>query len=261
MTPENTAENTVVLMYHELRRQGRALCDESPGYTRYVVSEAGFGAQLARLKSLEKPGKTLSDALESGGIALTFDDGCESDLLVAAPLLKAAGFGATFYLVSNWVGKAGFLSAAQVRELAENGFEIGSHGQNHAFLSDLPDEKLRAELGDSRKHLQDLTGREIAHFSCPGGRFDARVAGFAREIGYASVATSRAGSNAFGADLFRLNRMAIFQNTSPADFDLACRGQLSARDRAKGAVLGAAKKLLGNGAYQKMRGAALKTSE
>lgn len=246
-----------LLMYHELSRAGRELCDSSPGYTRYVVDESTFEAHLASLQAVGTSGESVSGALESSGLALTFDDGCETDLLIAAPLLERFGFGATFYLVSGWIGRRGFLSEKQVAELAGAGFEIGSHGVRHAFLSELSDQKLRAELRDSKTHLEQLSGREIAHLSCPGGRFDARVATMARELGYASVATSRAGRNAANGDRFRLNRMAITCNTTPGDFERACRGEQSPRDRMRGVVFGAAKAVLGNGAYQKMRGAAL----
>ncbi len=251
------SQSATLLMYHELARAGRPLCDESPGYTRYVVPEARFAAHLARLKSLGMPGSSVSQALQNGGVALTFDDGCETDWLIAAPLLQAADFGATFYIVAGWIGRAGFLGEKPLVELADAGFEIGSHGQSHAFLSDLSDEALRAEMRDSKTKLEQITGREIAHFSCPGGRFDARVASVGRELGYASVATSRAGINLPEADRFRLARMAIQQSTSMSDFERACRGELSGRDRVRGTVLRMAKAVLGNGAYQKMRGAAL----
>ncbi len=250
----------VFLMYHELARAGRPLCDDAPGYTRYVVSEATFADHLARLNAFCAGGKSVSRALEQGGVAVTFDDGCETDLLIAAPLLRAAGCGATFFLVSDWVGRPGFLSAAQIRQLIETGFEIGSHGQSHAFLSDLPDAEVRAELRNSKRKLEDISGEKIAHFSCPGGRFDARVALIARELGYASVSTSRSGKNGPHADRFSLARMAITTATNNAAFERACRGELGARDKVRGAVLGAAKSVLGNGAYQKMRGAALEKS-
>lgn len=252
-------KTATVLMYHEIERQGRDLCDQSAGYKRYVVGESTFAAHLSHLET-RGGGASVAQGLQSGGIALTFDDGCASDLEIAAPLLSAAGFGATFYIVAGWIGRAGFLDKKQLLELADAGFEIGSHGQTHAFLSDLSDAALRAEMHDSKTALEQLTGREIAHFSCPGGRFDARVAHVARELGYASVATSRAGTNSPGADPFRLARMAVVNTTSLGDFERMCRGQISARDKVCGAVLGAAKRVLGNGAYQKLRGAALEKS-
>jgi hypothetical protein len=60
-----------------------------------------------------------------------------------------------------------------------------------------------------------------------------------------------------GAERFELGRMAVLSSTTPSDFERLCRGRLSGREKMRGAVLGMAKSVLGNGTYQKMRGAAL----
>ena len=38
-------------------------------------------------------------------MTITFDDGCETDLLVAAPILRQAGFNATFFITWGRLGK------------------------------------------------------------------------------------------------------------------------------------------------------------
>ena len=70
-------------------------------------------------------------------VVITFDDGTETDLIAAAPILKEAKFNATFYVTAGHVGKAGYMSSAQVRELQAHGFEIGCHSMTHAYLDDL----------------------------------------------------------------------------------------------------------------------------
>lgn len=255
------AQDVAFLMYHELQRAGRPLCDNDPGYTRYVVTETTFQSHLARLKSTGSRGLSVSQALQGEvGVAITFDDGAESDLLLAAPALQAAGCGATFFIVAGWLGRQGFLSQEQLLELSEQGFEIGSHGMTHAFLSDLGDAELRAEIAESKAKLEAIIGCSVVHLSCPGGRWDARVAKIAREVGYQSVSTSRLGTNAPEADRFRLSRMAVTCDTNLHQFDRLCRGELSPREKARSVVLGVAKSLLGNGAYQRARGAVLNKS-
>lgn len=248
----------VLLMYHELERAGRPLCDSTPGYVRYVVKETDFQAHLAQLSASGCRGINVSQALEgAAGVTLTFDDGPESDLVIAAPALRAAGFGATFYVVAGWIGRPGFLKPEQLRELAGDGLEIGSHGMSHAFMSDLSDQELRRELGESKARLEEMVQQPVVHFSCPGGRWDERVANIAAELGYQSVATSRLGVGHAEKDRYKLPRMAITQDTTLADFERLSRGELSGRDRARQQVLTVAKSLLGNGIYQKARGALL----
>jgi peptidoglycan/xylan/chitin deacetylase (PgdA/CDA1 family) len=275
----------VFLMYHELEAAGRTLCEPEPGYARYVVAAEDFRRQVSQLRSAGVRGLSVSEALresderaeamtnangdgstkKAGGtdgdvwprVVFTFDDGCETDLLFAAPTLKEAGFGATFYVTVAHLGRRGYLSEGQLRELADCGFEVGSHSLTHSYLHDLPDGRVRAEVSESKERLEQLTGRSVRHFSCPGGRWDARVARFAREAGYESLVTSRVGINARGADRFRLSRVAVMRGTSDGEFARVCGGEGLGALRARGAVLDVAKRVLGNSMYEKLRSTVL----
>jgi peptidoglycan/xylan/chitin deacetylase (PgdA/CDA1 family) len=248
-------------MYHEIEQPGRPTCRREPGYLRYVVSEANFRTQLDHLRAGGYRGLSVGAAMTGPpagqrAVAITFDDGCETDLLVAAPRLQERGFGATFYVVAGFVDRSGFLTGPQVRQLAELGFEIGCHSMTHPYLTDLDDGRLRVELVEAKDRLEQMTGRPVAHFSCPGGRWDERVARLARESGYASVATSRVGANGLADDRYRLARVAVQRGTGLADFDGVCRGRLWRRRLTEG-VLASAKKFTGNVLYEKFRTAVL----
>jgi len=253
-------DSRVYLMYHEIEVSGRALCQSEPGYVRYIVTEADFRNQIDKLKENAWLGMSVTQALtapSNPGVGLTFDDGCETDLLIAAPLLKEAGFGATFYITAGFLGRRGYLSRPQVRDLSDLGFDIGCHSMTHPYLSDLPTTALPAEMAVPKTQLEEITGREVANFSCPGGRFDARVIRFAREAGYRSLATSRAIENNRQTDPFALGRVAIMRDTEIAQFWRTCRGQGLWRTRWKDRTRATAKTLLGNSIYDKMRGAVL----
>src|SRR3954469_20605087 len=102
-----TNQRTTFLMYHEIEAAGRALCDAEPGYVRYVVSQAAFRNQLRQLRADGYGGLSVGQWLagnQAGPAAvITFDDGCETDALIAAPLLAEAGFKATFYVIAGRV--------------------------------------------------------------------------------------------------------------------------------------------------------------
>src|SRR5258708_11065666 len=143
-------------------------------------------------------GISVSEALTggaAGGIAITFDDGCETDLSVAAPILHKLNFGATFYITVGFLGRPGYLTANQVRELIDAGFEIGCHSMTHPYLTDLDDLQLHREIIDAKSRLEEIVGRPVHHFSCPGGRWSPVVSTMARRGGYRSVATSRIAVN------------------------------------------------------------------
>ncbi|HLI29818.1 MAG TPA: polysaccharide deacetylase family protein [Terriglobia bacterium] len=248
----------VYLMYHELERAGRTLCSPSPGYVRYVVREADFRRQVQRLAASGIRGVSVSDDLVcvrdgAARVAITFDDGCETDYLVAAPILKEMGLGATFYVVAGFLGRRGYLTADQLRALSLEGFEVGCHSMTHAYLTELDARGLQEEIVASKDMLEQILGRRVEHFSCPGGRWNAAVSDYCRRAGYRSVATSRIGINRSDSDAFNLARIAVQRETEPAGFDLLCRGEGLWLPRAKQALLDGAKKIVGNSAYERLR--------
>src|SRR5215475_3589529 len=172
------ANGIAVLMYHELSVPGRPLCQSDAGYRRYIVPAATFRIQLAHLKSSGFAGVCVGDALNrvlARQVALTFDDGCETDLRFAAPVLHQFGFRATFYITVGFLGRSGYMTASQVRELGGAGFEIGCHSMTHPYLTELDGAGLQQEITGAKEKLEQVLGRAVEHFSCPGGRFDERV--------------------------------------------------------------------------------------
>ena len=251
-----------MLMYHELADKGRPLCRPDEGYRRYCVEASTFGDHLGWLASNGLRGASVSQAMDASGagrgVAITFDDGCETDLIAAAPRLAEAGFGATFFVVSGWVGRAGFLAKSQLRELHALGFEIGAHSRSHAYLPDLPARAMREEIEGSKAELEDLVGERVDHFSCPGGRWSPAVADVAREAGFRSVSTSRLGLVTASSDPFSLPRTAILDGMTMVDFSRICRGQGLWTRQARSQVLAAFKRVLGNSLYERARSAALR---
>jgi peptidoglycan/xylan/chitin deacetylase (PgdA/CDA1 family) len=250
----------IYLMYHELEIQGRGLCSSEPGYERYVLLESEFREQIEFLKAKGCRGLSVGQALtfpegsnSSGNICITFDDGSETDLLAAAPILQQAGFGATFHITVGWLGKPGHLSASQLNELSAQGFEIGCHSMTHPMLTDLDEAGLQREIADAKSQLEQIVGKPVEHFSCPGGRYDDRVVTIARAAGYRTVATSRIHANSPDTDVFALGRVAILRGTPIKDFAAICSGDALRRLRARGTLRDAAKQLLGNSFYDRVR--------
>ena len=246
----------VYLMYHELELPDRSLCQSEPGYARYIVTVSDFRAQMQFLKDSGLGGMNVSTALGNpgrSGVVITFDDGCETDLISAAPMLGEFGFNATFYVTVGFLDKRGYLTRAQLRQLSDLGFEIGSHSMTHSYLSDLSQARISHELAASKQELEQITGRAVQHFSCPGGRWDRRVAQTARESGYRSVTTSRVASNSSNSNPFALGRVPILRGTTLAAFEEKIKGhglwKLRLHDSARNAV----KHLLGNRIYDLIR--------
>jgi hypothetical protein len=247
---------TVFLMYHELALPNRATCHREPGYTRYVVSASDFCAQMDRLQRDGWHAKNVSQALQSfdgKSVCITFDDGCETDLLSAAPLLKELGFGATSYITVGFLGQPGYLSASQVRSLSGLGVEIGCHSQTHPYLPDVDDTRLRDETAGAKERLEQIASVPVEHFSCPGGRWDRRVVAAVKAAKFRSLATSRTGMNFTATDSFNLARVAVLQGASEESVVQACsgRGLLGTQLKEKAREL--VQLTLGNSTYDSLR--------
>lgn len=243
-------------MYHELELRGRPLCQNEPGYVRYIVSASDFRAQIQFLKDSGLSGMNVTTALENpgrGGVVITFDDGCETDLISAAPMLRDFGFNGTFYVTVGFLEKRGYLSRTQLRQLGDLGMEIGSHSMTHSYLTDLSQEQVTREIADSKHELEQIIGRSIQHFSCPGGRWDRRVAETARQSGYRSVTTSRVAANSRRSDPFALGRVAVMRGTTLATFEKQSKGHGLWELRLRHSARTAAKVMLGNRAYDLVR--------
>ena len=250
-------------MYHELARAGRPLCSTDPGYVRYVVGESDFRAHMNHIATSGKHGIGVSTWVDGDAISaehavvVTFDDGCETDLVAATPILREHGFAATCYLTVDFLDRPGFLSRAQVRELAATGMEIGCHSMSHPYLSDLDDVALSREIVQAKAELELISGCAIRSFSCPGGRYDERVLPMAQKAGYDSVTTSRAIWNLHARSADLLGRIAIMQDTSTEQFVSTLSGQNIGARRLRDSALTVAKAVLGNALYERLRAALL----
>jgi peptidoglycan/xylan/chitin deacetylase (PgdA/CDA1 family) len=246
----------VFLMYHELELPRRPLCQSGPGYVRYILSQESFRSQMRWLVQNGWRGLSVGEALgypSRNSVAITFDDGSETDLITAAPILKENGLNATFYVTAGFVGNSGYMSSAQLRQLHALGFEIGCHSMTHAYLDDLEHPVLRREIFDAGKKLEDMIGGKIEHFSCPGGRYDDRTRNLAREAGYRSLATSRAHANSSATNPYSLGRVAILRDSDSVKFGRVCAAEGLWQMRLGETLRGAAKAVMGNTLYDRFR--------
>lgn len=251
-------------MYHEIELPGRQAIQTDAGYLRYVVKLADFREQISWLKQQQIKGVSVEQATAAKfaeGVVITFDDGCETDLITAAPILQDAGFGATFYITLGFLGRPGYMTPDQLRQLSNQGFDIGCHSWTHPYLSDLSRHQLQHEIGAAKIELEQLIGRPVHHFSCPGGRWSSLAAEVAKEAGYRTVASSRIGVNGASTDRFNLARIVIMRNTSLAQFQRTCRAEGIRELQVRDFVRGTAKRLLGNKLYDRLRAHALASTD
>jgi len=250
----------VFLMYHELELAGRSICQSEPGYARYVLPLATFREQMEWMKQSGFRGLNVGEALNSpaeASVCITFDDGCETDLIAAAPVLHESGFNATFYVTAGKVGTAGFLSESQLRELDAQDFEIGCHSMTHAYLSDIGEADLKREIADAKDRIEQTLGHGIEHFSCPGGRYDERALDMARRAGFKTVANSEFHANGERTNRYKLGRVAMLRDLDLNAFSAICNGHGLWKKRMAHSARRGVQLLVGNKNYDRIRASLL----
>jgi len=247
-------------MYHELELAGRQLCQSEPGYARYILPLATFRRQMKWLKQSNFRGLSVTEALAypaQPAVCITFDDGCETDLIAAAPALRELGHNATFYVTAGFLDTPGYLTSTQLRELDARGFEIGCHSMTHAYLSDIGESDLTREIVDAKGRIEQILGHEVDHFSCPGGRYNEQALAMARGAGFKTVANSEFHANTPATNPYQLGRVAMLRDLPIEGFEELCHGRGLWKKRLSHQARRVAQSLLGNQRYDRLRAALL----
>jgi len=187
-------KNLLVINYHRILGRGEA---SGPGTGQvYDVRLEDFEQQL-QLMSQEKYNLVSLQHAEQEmvegklNIAISFDDGCESDWKIAFPLLAEKGIPASFFIVPgrpvNWT---------KIQELHRYGFTIGSHGLTHYSLAKLKVERCAFEMKESAKIISDQLSAPVDLLAFPFGQYNPTCIHLAQAAGYRHGFTTR----------FRLNQ-------------------------------------------------------
>lgn len=223
-----------VIMYHRVI-DGR---DEERGVHSNYTLKKDFEEQLKYLTENGFETVTFKDLAENRykdrfdrgkkQIILTFDDGYEDNYRVAFPLLKKYNCRGVIYLMgevtyNRWdvensekpEKKFRLMTDGEIDEMEKSGLiEFGAHTLTHPRLSELSDDEIRYEIGESKIRLERKLGCEIISFAYPYGDFDERVKKIVSEFGFQFVTATDRGSVCFSDDLMEIRRIGMFASNT-----------------------------------------------
>jgi peptidoglycan/xylan/chitin deacetylase (PgdA/CDA1 family) len=162
--------------------------------------------------------QALSTKLPRKPLILTFDDGHDGFLELAAPTLIKHNFRATIFVIGGQLGqevhlKGGppfkIMSRKQASTLSDIGFDIENHGLNHLNWTQIREDDLRREISESADILEQATGRTVKFAAYPYGHVTPHVRSVVESLGYLAACTTAAGRNDFHTDRFLLRRYQI----------------------------------------------------
>ncbi len=171
-------DSRVCLMYHDIVTAD----DTSSGFQnesafQYKVQDHLFEEQVKQLKDQD--------------VVFTFDDGGESFLTVAAPILEKYSQRGIFFIATNYIGTPGFLTEEQVLELHRRGHIIGSHTNTHPKdISKASVKVIEEEWSSSLIILSNIIGEAVKYASIPNGNGSKTVYACARKAGITELYTS-----------------------------------------------------------------------
>ncbi len=212
-----------VLLFHGVHDEGDDWSVTPGQFTEYVRLVAASGRTPVTVAA-------LSERLSKGGsveglVSVSFDDGDASQLPASVELAES-GIPSTVYVTVDFLGTAGFLDDAGLRDLAAvPGIEVGSHSVQHVHLDVLSRTALRAQVRDSRAALEDRIGRAVRGIAYPHGSHDRSVMVAVSEAGYESGAAVR---NALSHDQehpLSVSRLTVTRTTPVAEVQAFLRGE------------------------------------
>ncbi|HXH99632.1 MAG TPA: polysaccharide deacetylase family protein [Sphingobacteriaceae bacterium] len=182
-----------ILCYHQIRNW---IASDGKVGKDYIVPPAEFKSQM---KMLADSGyhTILPDQLynylvhgaklPSKPIMLTFDDTKLDQYTVALPELKKHGFKGVFFIMTVSLGKANYMSKAQVKELSDGGHVIGSHTYDHQNVKKYKGEDWITQIEKPTKTLKEITGKDIKYFAYPFGLWNKEAIPELKKRGFSSA--------------------------------------------------------------------------
>lgn len=160
-------------------------------------------------------------------VVLTFDDAWADNHTNALEPLVAHRLPATLYVPSRLLSRPGYMTAAQVQEMANAGVRIGAHTRTHPDLRACDAAELEAEVRGSKEDLEDLIGRPVTSFAYPTGLYDAQTLRAVESAGFKSAVTTRRGYWTRSSPALEIPRSFIDSGLSESTFAAAAAGGLS----------------------------------
>lgn len=107
-------------------------------------------------------------------------DDVESDQKYKENTFSPRRIRATFFIL-GWIANR---APSLIKEIANRGHEIASHGMNHNLCNTIDSHKLKDDLINSKKLLEDITGDEIYGYRAPSFSISKEILSVVEECGY-----------------------------------------------------------------------------
>jgi peptidoglycan/xylan/chitin deacetylase (PgdA/CDA1 family) len=207
-------EQVPVLCYHRLRPWKP---NEKESMKAYIVPVDNFKAQIKMLADSGyhaiTPGEyydylLYGKALPAKPVMLTFDDTSEEHYTIAAAELEKYGFKGAFFIMTVSIGRPGYMSKEQVKELSDKGHTIASHTYDHHNVRQYEGEAWDAQMLKPKLKLESIIGKPVDYFAYPFGEWKPEAIPELQQRSY-KAAFQLVGKRDSTAPLYTIRRMIV----------------------------------------------------
>jgi peptidoglycan/xylan/chitin deacetylase (PgdA/CDA1 family) len=203
-----------VLCYHQIREWRSS---DSKTAKDYIVPVNNFREEMKLLSDSGYhtilPDELIAylvrrTPLPSKPVMLSFDDTDLSQYTIAAAEMKKYGFKGVFFIMTVSLGRPGYMSSGQVKQLSDDGNIIGSHTWDHHNVKKYQKEDWVKQIEKPTIQLETITGKPIHYFAYPFGLWDSSVIPEIKNRGFAAafqLSTKRDKTD----PLFTIRRMIV----------------------------------------------------
>lgn len=191
----------LILIYHSVS-----------GKNNFSVKKSVFEEQIKFIARTKKvitfTDLTKVDSIKGDKLIITFDDGLIDNYVNAYPLAFKYNLPIHIFLVSENIGKPGYLDWSQIKEMKKSGLvSFGNHSKNHVLLNELDEKGIINEINDSHAALKVYL-KKLDTFSYPfGDKYDDRSIKILKNLNYKYAVTWIPGVNDSNTDLLQLKRV------------------------------------------------------
>lgn len=155
-----------------------------------AVSTQEISARIAR-----------GEGLPEHAVMITVDDSYLSFYEVGMPVIRKFDIPVSLFVNTDSVGTPGYMNWEQIREVAEQGVEIGNHTASHAYLVEKiageTDDEWRQRIYDDILKAQQVFERELGLtpniFAYPYGEYSAEIIEILKNLGFIAAYAQQSG--------------------------------------------------------------------
>lgn len=213
------SSSAVILMYHRFDEQSfpstNTGIEQFKQQLAYLHEHQFHVLPVSNIINAIKNNKALPEKT----IGITIDDAYLSVYTKAWPLLKAYHYPFTIFIATHAIDQRykTMMTWPQLRELSQQGAELGNHTAQHSSLNHLSKKEIIADIRLAQQRILKETGINASLFAYPYGEFNHASQSAIKAFHFQASFTQTSGPVNPKSDFFALSRFPLNEEYGKLD--------------------------------------------